>query len=96
MTRYIVTRANFLVFGVLVAILLLVGGMTWDHFIAARTAGEWSEHSYQVLGAIKDLNLAIRHAETGQRERRRTKTSPSGAVGLAAIAHHGRRRPVIC
>jgi signal transduction histidine kinase/CheY-like chemotaxis protein len=67
MTTYIVTRANFLVFGVLVAILLLVGGMTWDRFQAARVGQEWSEHSYQVLGAIKDLNLAVRRAETGER-----------------------------
>jgi signal transduction histidine kinase/ActR/RegA family two-component response regulator len=67
MTRYIVARANFMVFGVLVAVLLLVGGMTWDRFQAARTAREWWEHSFQVLAAVKDLNLAIRQAETGQR-----------------------------
>jgi signal transduction histidine kinase/CheY-like chemotaxis protein len=67
MTRYIVTRANFLVFGVLITILLLIGGATWDRFQAARAAQESSEHSYQVLGAIKDLNLAVRRAETGQR-----------------------------
>jgi signal transduction histidine kinase len=67
MTKYIVTRANLLVFGVMVAILLVVGGMTWDRFSAARSAREWTQHSYEVLGTLKDLNLAVREAETGQR-----------------------------
>ena len=67
MTKYIVTRANFLMFGVLVAILLLVIGMTWDRFNAARSAREWSQHSYEVLDTIKDLNLTVGDAETGQR-----------------------------
>ena len=40
MTKYIVTRANLLVFGVMVAILLVVGGMTWDRFSAPRSARE--------------------------------------------------------
>ena len=67
MTRYLVSRANVLVFGVLIAILVLVGGVTWDRFTAARSAREWSQHTYEVLGIIKDLNLAVRDAETGQR-----------------------------
>jgi len=67
MTKYIVTRANTLGFGALVAIMLLIGGVTWDRLSAARTARLWSLHSYEVLGAIKDLNLAVLGAETGQR-----------------------------
>ncbi len=67
MSKRLVTRANLLVFGVLVVILLLVGGATWEEFNAARSAREWTQHSYQVLGAIKELNLAVRDAETGQR-----------------------------
>jgi signal transduction histidine kinase/CheY-like chemotaxis protein len=67
MTKYLVARANALVFGVLLVILLLVGGVTWDRFSAARSARLWSEHSYRVLGTLKDLALAVRDAETGQR-----------------------------
>ena len=38
MTKYVVFRANLLVLGVLVAILALVGSVTWDRFNAARSA----------------------------------------------------------
>ena len=67
MSRYLVARANLLVFGVLIAILLSVGGLSWDRLSAARSARKWSQHSYDVLGAIKDLDLAMRGAEDGQR-----------------------------
>lgn len=67
MTRYLVARANFLLFGVMVIILLVVGGITWDGFNAARSARSWSEHSYEVIFTLKDLGMAIRNAETGQR-----------------------------
>ncbi|WP_407530424.1 CHASE3 domain-containing protein [Methylobacterium oryzisoli] len=67
MTRYLVTRANLLVFGVLVVILALVGAVTWERLNAARVAREWSQHSYRVLGTTKDLAIALRDAERGQR-----------------------------
>ena len=67
MTRYIVARANSVVFGVLIAILALVGGVTWDRSVAARNARDWAQHAYEILGVIKDLNLAARDAEAGQR-----------------------------
>ncbi len=67
MTKRLVTRANMLVFGVLVAIILVVSGVTWDRFSAARTARMWAQHSDDVLVTIKELNLAVYAAETGQR-----------------------------
>ncbi|CAO4185987.1 histidine kinase [Methylorubrum aminovorans] len=67
MTRHLVTRANLLVFGVLVAILALVGALTWERLNASRVAREWSQHSYRVLGTTKDLAIALRDAERGQR-----------------------------
>jgi signal transduction histidine kinase/CheY-like chemotaxis protein len=67
MTRYLVTRANLLVFGVLVVILALVGAVTWERLNASREAREWSQHSYRVLGTTKDLAIALRDAERGQR-----------------------------
>ncbi len=67
MSRYLVRRANLLMFGVLVGILLLVCGVTWDQFDEARSARGWSQHTDNVIITIKDLNLAVRNAETGQR-----------------------------
>ncbi len=62
-----VARANRLVFGVLVAILALSGGLAWERSVAMRSAREWSEHTHEVLDELKDLQIAIRDAETGQR-----------------------------
>ncbi|MEL6063523.1 CHASE3 domain-containing protein [Methylobacterium sp. DCY52] len=67
MLKRIVARANLLVFGVLLAILALVGIVTWERLNASREAREWSQHSYRVLGTMKDLAIALRDAETGQR-----------------------------
>ena len=67
MTRYLVARANLLVFGVLVVILALVGVLTWERLNESRVAREWSQHSYRVLGTTKDLAIALRDAERGQR-----------------------------
>ncbi|WP_273289739.1 CHASE3 domain-containing protein [Methylorubrum populi] len=67
MTRYLVARANLLVFGVLVVILALVGIVTWERLNASRDAREWSQHSYRVLAMTKDLAIALRDAERGQR-----------------------------
>ena len=67
MTRYLVARANLMVFGVLVVILCLVGAMAWERLNASREAREWSMHSYRVLATTKDLSIALRDAERGQR-----------------------------
>lgn len=67
MTRYLVSRANLILFGVLIAILLVIGGLTWDRFSSARTAQAWTEHTYETLLAIGSLEIAVRDAETGQR-----------------------------
>jgi signal transduction histidine kinase/CheY-like chemotaxis protein len=67
MSKYVVARANALMLGVLVVILVLVAGVTWDMSISARTARDWSQHTDDILGAIKELDLALRRAETGQR-----------------------------
>ena len=51
----------------LFAILILVSGMTWVGYGDARLARLWSQHSFEVLATIKDLNVAVAEAETGQR-----------------------------
>ena len=67
MTSYIVARANLVVFGVLIAVVLVVSGTTWDRFSALRSARNWSQHSYAILQTISGLGIAVRDAETGQR-----------------------------
>jgi signal transduction histidine kinase len=67
MSTKIVGRANLLVFAVLIGFLALIGAASWDGFSAAREARAWTEHTYVVLGRLRDLGLTIRDAETGQR-----------------------------
>ena len=67
MSNYIVTRANLLVFGVLIAIVALVGTLTWEQLRASNDARHWSDHTYEVMEKIKDVQIAIRDGETGQR-----------------------------
>ncbi|GEL42827.1 MULTISPECIES: CHASE3 domain-containing protein [Methylobacteriaceae] len=67
MTKHLVARANVLLLAVLLTILALVGAVTWERLNASREARQWSQHSYRVLGTLKDLAIALRDAETGQR-----------------------------
>ncbi len=67
MASYIVARANLVVVAVLLAVVCVVGGATWDRFSALRAARTWSQHSDAVLQTIAHLDLAVREAETGQR-----------------------------
>src|SRR5271166_3306884 len=67
MSKQLVARANLLVFGVLFGFLALIGALTLDGFTTARAARQWTEHSYEVLGKLRDLGMAIGDAETGQR-----------------------------
>jgi signal transduction histidine kinase/CheY-like chemotaxis protein len=67
MSQKLVARANVLVFGVLIAFLAVIGFMTWDRFAAAQSARQWTEHTYQVLGGIRELEIAVRDADSGQR-----------------------------
>jgi signal transduction histidine kinase/FixJ family two-component response regulator len=67
MSKKLVSQANLLVFGVLVAFLVVIGFTTWDRFTAARSAREWTEHTYGVLGAIHEFQIAERGAESDNR-----------------------------
>ena len=87
MGKYLARRANFLVLLVLVVICGLVGVLTWDRVNAASAAREWSEHSYEVLGTVKDLSLAVQHAETGQRGYILTGKDDYLAPYKEAVAH---------
>jgi diguanylate cyclase (GGDEF)-like protein len=52
---------------VLFAILILVSVMTWMEIRDTRSARQWSQHSLEVIATIRDLNVAVAEAETGQR-----------------------------
>ncbi len=67
MAQYLVARANALLICLLVAILALVGGATWERLDAARSSRRWSQHSVQVIDTLQELGLVVRDAETGQR-----------------------------
>jgi signal transduction histidine kinase/CheY-like chemotaxis protein len=67
MSKRLVSQANLLVFGALIAILALISFVTWDRFAAAQSAREWSDHTYEVLGTIRELEIAVRDAETNER-----------------------------
>jgi signal transduction histidine kinase/FixJ family two-component response regulator len=67
MSKKLVSRANLLVFSALIGFLTLIAFLTWDRSVAAQSARAWTEHSYQVLGTIRELEIAVRDAETDQR-----------------------------
>ena len=67
MTRYVITRANILVLGVLMGLVLLAGGLTWERMDSTRDARRWSLHAYEVMDTIGALQRALRSAESGQR-----------------------------
>jgi signal transduction histidine kinase/CheY-like chemotaxis protein len=67
MSQFLVARANATMLAVLTAILLLIGLLMWDGFLATRSARGWVEHTWQALATLKDLSIATRDAETGQR-----------------------------
>jgi CHASE3 domain sensor protein len=41
--------------------------VTWQQFEATRAARTWAQRTNDVIATIKDLDIAIRDAETGQR-----------------------------
>lgn len=67
MSKFLVARANATMLVVLTAFLLLTGLLAWEQVLAARSARGWVEHTWHVLATLKDLNIATRDAETGQR-----------------------------
>jgi hypothetical protein len=52
MSESIVGRANSLVFGGLIFILVLIGATAWERNSAERAARGWSEHALQVIAGI--------------------------------------------
>ncbi|HQT79761.1 MAG TPA: CHASE3 domain-containing protein, partial [Rhodopila sp.] len=67
MSHRLVARAHLISFAVLIGVIGLVGLLSWDRLNAARSARDWTMHTYEVLGTIRNLGMAVREAEDGQR-----------------------------
>jgi signal transduction histidine kinase/FixJ family two-component response regulator len=67
MSKQLVARANLLMFGVLIAFLAVIGGLTWDRFNAAQTARVWVRHTYEILSSTRELEIAVRDTEASER-----------------------------
>jgi signal transduction histidine kinase/CheY-like chemotaxis protein len=66
-SKVIVARANSLAAFAIIALMALIGFLIWEGFSATTAASSRVRHSRDTLAAIKDLDLAVHDAETGQR-----------------------------
>ncbi|HYZ23067.1 MAG TPA: CHASE3 domain-containing protein, partial [Rhodopila sp.] len=67
MSQKVVGRASLVALAVLLGLIALIGGLSWERMNAARSARLWITHSYDVLAVIRQLSTAVREAEDGQR-----------------------------
>jgi signal transduction histidine kinase/ActR/RegA family two-component response regulator len=67
MSKHIVARANSLAMAGLIVILMLFGAAIWERFSAARSASDWTDHTYGVMADIASLNIALHAAESSER-----------------------------
>jgi signal transduction histidine kinase/CHASE3 domain sensor protein/CheY-like chemotaxis protein len=65
--RSTANQANLLTFAALGVLVVFLVVVLHDVFASAHKARRLSERSYDMLVAVKDLDLALRDAETGQR-----------------------------
>jgi methyl-accepting chemotaxis protein len=57
----------YLGFGILVAVLLVVGGFSYSTFEQLADSNEWDRHTLKVEHETSDLNTALVETQTGQR-----------------------------
>ena len=67
MSKRLIIRANFAIFGVLAGFIAVIGVLSWEGFGAAYDARQWTLHTYEVISTIDALRINMRDAETGQR-----------------------------
>ena len=60
-------QTNTIVFGALILVMLGIGAVTWQRLQAGRAAQALTQSSQVILDHLKDLNLQLRMAESGQR-----------------------------
>ena len=67
MSNTMVARANILALVAVAVLVAMLGLVTYQRFHSLQAARGWVQHSYQVLATVKDLNIAVRGAESGER-----------------------------
>ncbi len=92
-----IARANRIALVAWAAVLLLVCGLTWDRLAAVQSEDGWVRHTYEVLASIKDLEISLRDAESGQRGYVMTGDERYlepyiGAIGEIAVEQEALRR----
>ena len=67
MSKATIARANTLALVAIAALVAMLGLVTYQRFHALQAARGWVQHTYQALATIKDLDIALRGAESGER-----------------------------
>lgn len=67
MSKARIARANTLALIAIAVLVTALGVLTFQRFTALQAEHGWVQHTYQVLATVKDLNIAIRGAESGER-----------------------------
>ena len=86
MSKRIIARANLIALLAWAALVLLISGLTWDRIGAIRDERMSIERANLVLETIKNLQIAVRDAETGQRGYLLTGETPYLAPYETAVA----------
>ena len=67
MAKYLIARANFLIFAGLIGLLALLGVLIWSQSTATQLARAWVQHTDQVILTVEELRLRLDEAESSQR-----------------------------
>jgi signal transduction histidine kinase/FixJ family two-component response regulator len=67
MSKATIARANTLALVAIAALVAMLGLVNYQRFHALQAARGWVQHTYQALATIKDLDVALRGAESGER-----------------------------
>ena len=67
MPRTLARNASWLATLATILLVAAVGLLTWAQFTSSREAQLWVRHTFDVIAATKNLDIAVRDAETGNR-----------------------------
>ncbi len=87
MSKKIVLRANFIVFGTLIALLAMTGLLIWNRIAEVRAARHWTLHTYEVLGSISAMQITVRDVQISQRNYLLTGDPPLLASYNTSLGH---------
>ena len=61
------SRSGIRIFLALIAIILLIAAVTAERSFSATESRSWTQHTFEVQGAIQRLHIAVLDAESGER-----------------------------